>query len=70
MDRGDWIDVHHHGYHAELVAALRDAGVTQMARGVPLPQSTPADSLRVMDSTGVPAAVLSLLLPADSTAWR
>jgi predicted TIM-barrel fold metal-dependent hydrolase len=63
---GDWIDVHHHGYHAELVAALRDAGVTQMAPGVPLPQWTAADSLRVMDSTGISAAVLSLLLPGGA----
>lgn len=63
MDRDGWIDVHHHGYHAELVAALRDAGVTQMAPGVPLPQWTAADSLRAMDSAGISAAVLSILLP-------
>lgn len=58
-----WIDVHHHCYHPDLIAALRDSGVTQMAPGVPLPEWTPADSLRVMDSTGLQAAVLSVLLP-------
>lgn len=63
---GGWIDVHHHCYHAGLVAALRDAGVTQMAPGVPLPEWTPADSLRVMDSTGVSAAILSVLLPGGA----
>ena len=66
MNQSGWIDVHHHGYHAEFVAALRDAGVTQMTPGVPLPQWTPADSLRVMDSTGISAAVLSLLLPGGA----
>jgi len=63
---GGWIDVHHHCYHAELMAALRDAGVAQMAPGVPLPQWTPADSLRVMDTTGISAAILSVLLPAGA----
>lgn len=58
-----WIDVHHHCYHPDLIAALRDSGVSQMAPGVPLPEWTPADSLRVMDSTGLQAAVLSVLLP-------
>lgn len=62
-DDGGWIDVHHHCYQPELVAALRDSGVTQMAPGVPLPEWTAADSLRVMDSTGLSAAVLSVLLP-------
>jgi|SRR5579875_91022 hypothetical protein len=57
--RLNWIDVHHHCYHADLVTALRGRGVTQMAPGVPLPEWTAADSPRVMDSAGVPAAVLS-----------
>jgi len=34
-----------------------------MAPGVPLPEWTAADSLRVMDGTGLSAAVLSVLLP-------
>ncbi len=62
-DDGGWIDVHHHCYQPEFIAALRDSGVTQMAPGVLLPEWTAADSLRVMDSTGLSAAVLSVLLP-------
>lgn len=58
-----WIDVHHHAYHPELMAALRDAGVTEMAPGVPLPRWTPEGSLRVMDQAGLSAAILSVLLP-------
>ncbi|RCG33325.1 amidohydrolase [Sphaerisporangium album] len=60
---GGWIDVHHHAYHPPLVAELRRRGVTHMAPGVPLPEWTVADSLRVMDAGGVQAAVLSILLP-------
>lgn len=63
-DFDGWIDVHHHGYHRELTAALRASGVTEMTRGVPVPEWTAAQSLRVMDATGIAAAVLSVVLPA------
>jgi 6-methylsalicylate decarboxylase len=57
------VDVHHHAYHPELVAALRRHGITEMAPSVPVPTWTPADSLRVMDDNEIDAAVLSVLLP-------
>ncbi|MBB4918284.1 amidohydrolase family protein [Streptosporangium saharense] len=60
---GGWIDVHHHSYHPPLIAELRRRGVTHMAPGVPLPEWTVEDSLRVMDANGVRAAILSILLP-------
>lgn len=57
------IDVHHHCYHPRLVTALRALGVTQMAPGVPLPEWTGEDSLRVLDRNGLAGAVVSVLLP-------
>lgn len=60
----NWIDLHHHPYHADFIAALRAYGVTQMAPGVPLPEWRIADSLQVMDRTGISAAILSLVFPA------
>ncbi|MEV8633171.1 amidohydrolase family protein [Streptosporangium sp. NPDC051023] len=60
---GGWIDVHHHSYHPPLITELRRRGVTHMAPGVPLPEWTVTDSLRVMDANGVQAAILSILLP-------
>jgi len=58
-----WVDVHHHSFHPELVAALHRYGVAEMAPGVPVPAWTPADSLRTMDGNEIAAAVLSVLLP-------
>lgn len=60
---GGWIDVHHHCYHPELAATLRASGVTEMTEGIPVPDWTAADSLRVMDAAGIAAAVLSVVLP-------
>lgn len=60
---GGQIDVHHHSYHPRLVAELRRRGVTHMAPGVPLPEWTVTDSLRVMDGNGIQVAILSILLP-------
>lgn len=60
---GGRIDVHHHSYHPPLIAELRRRGVTHMAPGVPLPEWTVADSLRVMDANGIRSAILSILLP-------
>jgi predicted TIM-barrel fold metal-dependent hydrolase len=54
------IDVHHHAYHARLAAEL---DVAEMAPGVPVPEWTPDDSLRVLDRNGLDGAVLSVLLP-------
>ncbi|GGK70322.1 amidohydrolase [Sphaerisporangium melleum] len=65
MSRG-WIDVHHHAYHPPLIAELRRRGVTHMAPGVPLPAWTATEALRVMDGSGIRAAVLSVLLPGDA----
>lgn len=67
MPDGDgWIDMHHHSYHPDLIAALRDSGVTEMTHGVPLPKWTAADALRVMDSAGISAAILSVVLPGGA----
>ncbi|GAA3124130.1 amidohydrolase family protein [Streptosporangium carneum] len=60
---GGWIDVHHHSYHPPLIAELRRRGVTHMAPGVPLPEWTVDDSLKVMDANDIQAAILSILLP-------
>ncbi|MEU7527464.1 amidohydrolase family protein [Saccharothrix sp. NPDC042600] len=58
-----WIDVHHHAYHGELADALARRGVTHMAPGVPVPRWRVEDSLRVMASCGLDAAILSVLMP-------
>lgn len=62
-DSAGWIDMHHHSYHPEVADALRAAGVTEMTAGVPLPHWTAAEALRVMNATGIAAAVLSVVLP-------
>lgn len=60
---GRRIDVHHHSYHPPLIAELRRRGVTHMAPGVPLPEWTVTDSLRIMDANDIESAILSVLLP-------
>ena len=67
-DRDGWIGMHHHSYHPDLIAALRDSGVTEMTHGMPFPEWTAADSLRVMDSTGISAAILTVVLPGGLVA--
>jgi 6-methylsalicylate decarboxylase len=59
-----WIDVHAHYLPPVYYDALRDAGVTELDGGVPIPQWNVDDSLGMMDRCHTATQNLSLSSPS------
>jgi hypothetical protein len=57
--RDGWIDVHAHYLPPVYLDALRDAGVTKLDGGIPIPRWNPEDSLGMMDRCHTATQILS-----------
>jgi 6-methylsalicylate decarboxylase len=63
MTRPTTIDVHAHFLPPVYLEALKDAGLTTLDGGIPVPQWTPERALTIMDEVGIAGAVLSVSSP-------
>jgi 6-methylsalicylate decarboxylase len=63
-DSGGWVDVHAHYLPPVYYDALRDAGVTELDGGIPIPRWNIEDSLRMMDRHHTAIQILSLSSPS------
>jgi 6-methylsalicylate decarboxylase len=59
-----WVDVHAHYLPSTYYEALRDAGVTKLDGGVPIPRWNVEDSLGMMDRCHIATQILSVSSPS------
>ncbi|WP_265443581.1 amidohydrolase family protein [Flexivirga meconopsidis] len=61
MSQGNRIDVHHHVIPPDYAKLLHDKGI--QPGGIPLPEWSAQQSLRLMDANGIATAILSVSTP-------